>query len=262
MYSLWVECGAEGRDELVADLWEMGTLGITEHPGALQAFFAERLDVAGRWEDEPDEDWVAVSRRDWDPVAVGDRLYLVPDWRDDVAPAGRVRVRVHAGMASGSGYSDPTQLALEALEKHLRVGDRVLDVGTGSGILTAAAAALGAGRLMACEMDGVAAAEAGRNFAGTRLEVGLFVGSPRSLRGGVADVVVANLNAASILACAGELRRVLAPGGRLILSGFLERRMEDVRGAFPGFVAAGETGRIYWRCLVLAAVTARPGSGK
>ncbi|MBK5293649.1 MAG: 50S ribosomal protein L11 methyltransferase [Acidobacteriia bacterium] len=261
MYSLWLECGTEGRDELVAELFELGTLGITEHPAALQAFFEERFDVTGlaawkpRWEEEAAQDWVAVSRKGWEPAAVGERLFLVPDWRDDAAPAGRVRLTVHAGMASGSGYSDPTQLALEALEKHLRGGETVLDVGTGSGILTAAAALLGAGKLLACEIEAEAAGQAARNFLAAGVSVQLFVGSPRSLAGGVADLVAANLNAMSILGSAGELRRVLAPGGRLILSGFRERRMEEVRKAFPDCEVVRETGRLYWRCLVLGLIS-------
>jgi ribosomal protein L11 methyltransferase len=243
----------EERERLLAELAGRGTLGVTETEEGIEAFFEGRFDASFLnsyepvWVGERSIDWVAVSRAGMEPEAVGERLFLVPDWLDAAAPEGRLRLVVHAGQASGSGYSDPTRLALEALERHLRGGEVVLDVGTGSGILTAAAHLLGAGRLLACEIDEDAAEHAKANLRD--VPAMLWVGSPRSLAGGVADLVVANLNGETILALDKELRRVLHPGGVMVLSGIREKRVEEVRGAFADLEMLAQAARGQWRSL-------------
>lgn len=265
MYVLRLHCRVAERDTLVAELHELGTLGIleTELPDfvlSLDAWFDQPFDSDSlarhdpAWEQAPERDWIAESRRGWEPLAVGERLHLVPEWLDDPAPPGRVRLTVHPGAASGSGYSEATQLALEALERTVHADDAVLDIGTGSGILTAAAWLLGARRLFACDIDDTAARTAASNLAGDSIRAAIFAGSPRSIRTGAITLAVANLNAASLLANAAELTRVLAADGRLIVSGFRERRLRDVRRAFEsrGLPVRAETRRDDWRCLVLS----------
>ena len=121
------------------------------------------------------------------PMEVGARFYLVPEWRDDPTPAGRFRIEVNPGMAFGTGVHETTRLCLEALEQYLRPGMRVLDVGTGSGILASAAALLGAERVYACDIDPVAVEIAGMGF----------VGSVDAVAAGAADVVMANISPGS-----------------------------------------------------------------
>jgi len=258
MHSLWLECAGTERELLIAKLHELGTLGITEHDSAIQAFFDQPFPAhrfakySPSWIREPDQDWVQRSRSMWEPLEVGKRLFLVPDWRADDAPPGRLRLTIHAGKASGSGYSEPTHLALEALERHLQPGESLLDVGAGSGILTAAGRLLGAGRLSACEIDPETCLETRRNFAADGVPAALWTGSPRSMRADSVDCVVANLNAVTLLALSVELRRVTRRGGRLILSGFRDRRLSDVEAAMQpaGRIEVSESG--CWRCLVLA----------
>jgi ribosomal protein L11 methyltransferase len=263
MHLLRLRCRATEKDLLVAELHELGTLGVleTELPDfvfELEAWFERPFDAGElarhqpAWQPEPERDWLAESRRQWQPLAVGRRLYLVPDWLDHPAPEGRLRLVVHPGEAPGSGYSEPTQLALEALETHLRPGDTVLDVGAGSGILTAAAALLGATKLYACDIDPAVAATAAANLRRDRIAARLFAGSPRSLRTGSASLVVANLNAATLLSLAGELVRVVTADGLLVLSGFRHRRLGEIRRAFElrGMPVRQETARGDWRCLV------------
>ena len=180
------------------------------------------------------------------PLPVGQRLFLVPDWRDDPVPEGRLRLTVYARQASGSGYQSATQMALEALERHMLPSDRFLDVGTGSGILSAAARLLGSGPRFACDVDLEALGEARRN----QTPAHLFGGSARSVASGSVDLVAANLNAEALISLEGELLRVLAPGGRLILSGFKARSLESLAAAFPAEVAEClESGP--WRAVVL-----------
>jgi ribosomal protein L11 methyltransferase len=153
---------------------------------------------------------------------------------------------VYARQASGSGYQPATQLALEALEKHLHQGDRFLDVGAGSGILSAAAELLGAGPRFACDIDLEALAEARENLTPAHL----FGGSPRSIAADSMDLVAANLNAEALLNLQSDLLRVLAPGGRLILSGFTLRNADHLSQSFAAEVleslASGN-----WRAVIL-----------
>lgn len=257
MHALRLRCRAEEKDGWIAELWSRGTEGITEREQPdgsweLDAFFSVAFESpVGEWIEVDERDWAESWKDAWEPIAVGQRWFLVPDWRDDAAPEGRVRLVVHARQASGSGYQPATQLALEAMEDHVRAGDSVFDWGVGSGILCAAARLLGAGRITGCDVDASALAEARENLA---LDpVALFRGSGRSMRTGAFDVVVANVNAATILESAVELARIVRLCGVLILSGFKVRRVESVESALAalGLATVRRYQREHWHCLVM-----------
>lgn len=200
--------------ELLADLYEAGTLGIIDHDYELEAFFEDRS-VAARF-GEPqvveETDWVQHTHDAWPPLLVGGRFFLVAPWRTEPTPPGRLRLEINPGLQCGTGQHPCTILCLEAMERIVRPGDAVLDVGTGSGILSMAAKLLGAGRVVACDIDPDAAKV-----------VPFFVGSVDAVRPGAFDVVVANINEDVI----GDMRAGLenvAP--RRILSGFQDERGE------------------------------------
>jgi ribosomal protein L11 methyltransferase len=229
---LTLSCPRGEKDLLAAELDDSDMLGLIEEdqPGGrclLRAFFedpAQAAAIAGRLSEyspaigpyEP-QDWVALAHSQWKPVLAGERLFLVPPWCDDPAPAGRLRMTMPPGTASGTGLHASTQLMLAALERELRPGDTLLDLGTGSGILSEAALLLGARTVFACDIEEEAVLAA-REY--TERRVPLFLGSVRSLRGAAVDVVAANINAATLKILAGEIARVLKPGGRALLGGF------------------------------------------
>jgi ribosomal protein L11 methyltransferase len=157
------------------------------------------------------------------PMEVGARFYLAPAWRDDPTPAGRFRIVVNPGMAFGTGVHETTQLCLEALEEFVKPGDRVLDVGTGSGILAQAAALLGAGKVYACDTDPVAVEIAGNGF----------VGSADAVATASVDLVVANISPEAIVRIAPDLVRVLRPKGILLASGLEVPEVVQVKAALP-----------------------------
>jgi ribosomal protein L11 methyltransferase len=242
-------------DFVVAELAGLGTLGLQElarpgEPVTLQAYFDTAFDpgwfaaFSPHWIRPPDVNWAEEWKRGLDPVEIGERLFLVPDWREDPTPPGRLRLTVHVAQASGSGYHPPTQLALRAIEKVLRVGETFIDVGTGSGILSRAAWLLGAGSVIACDVDWEALQEARDQI--------VFCGSARALQPGVAGCLAANINAQGLLLMADDLRRVVAPGGTLILSGFKERHVNPLIEAFS-WPLKEHLVEAPWHCLVLAA---------
>ena len=214
---------SDRREELIAELAEAGTAGVLESdlPGGvwqLEAWFDD-AEVAAQFgvpvEPAPDRDWVAESRAAWHERLVGDRFFLVPAWSDIPTPEGRLRLEYQPGTACGTGEHPATRLALTALEKVIHDGDRVLDVGTGSGILVLAAKLLGAETVVGCDIDPADVAVAKENTPGA-----FFIGSARAVQAAWADVVVANINAAVLKTLLPDLKRVLRPGGRLVLSGF------------------------------------------
>ena len=232
MFSLEIDCDPEDRDLLIAELWEQGSAGIVElNPQTVRSFFEDDANRAAlrelfpgaRQREEEARDWVQSARDLLQPMEVGRRFFLVPEWRDDPAPVGRFRIAVNPGMAFGTGVHETTRLCMEALEDYLQPGMSVLDVGTGSGILAKAAKLLGAGRVTACDTDPVAVEIAGEGF----------VGSVDAVAAGTVDVVMANISPEAITALAADLLRVRKPGGVLLASGFEAHEVEQVRAALP-----------------------------
>ena len=252
MFSLLLRCAAD-RDELIADLWEAGTDGVVEEDAGLRAFFSDDAARHGlrdvlmarfaastpEWRDEPIGDWEQTTRDAWPPLLIGEKFFLVAPWSDEPAPVGRLRLVIEPGMACGTGRHPCTQLCLEALERHVKPGDAVLDVGTGSGILSAAAALLGAVRVVACDIDEDSVA-----IARGRIGESVFVGSADAVRGACADVIVANISSAVVEELAPEFARIRARGSTLILSGFEEWDLPE------GFDPRETLMREGWVCFV------------
>lgn len=263
MYSLVLTCNGEEADFLSAELWERGAQGIEEValPGGrcqLKAYFESPEGLAEafsafdrRIEQVPEADWEAVSRQAWPAFPLGRRLYLAPEWDESPTPPGRLRLVVHPGQALGTGAHPATQLCLEALDAHLQPGDRVLDVGTGSGILVSAAHLLGARFAAGCDIDAQALAAARANLRSDGAPALLFCGSARAVREGAVDVVVANINAVTHEQLAAEYGR-LRPR-LLVLSGFPQREaaglVHILRGR--GYAPLETLVREDWSCLVL-----------
>ena len=231
MFSLEIECDQARHDWLLAELFDFAPLGVVELDGRLRVFFEDSADRAqllacypsALLRQEEDRDWVGHARAMLQPIPVGSRFFLVPEWRDDPAPEGRFRIAVNPGMAFGTGIHPTTQLCLEALEEFVKPGAVVLDVGTGQGILARAAQLLGAAKVVACDIDPVAIEIAGMGF----------VGSVDAVRSASVDLAAANISPEAIVKLAPDLLRVRRPHGTILASGFELPEIDQVRLALP-----------------------------
>jgi ribosomal protein L11 methyltransferase len=243
--SLLFQVDERHRDGLIAELWEAGTVGIIEETGGVRAFFeegahtealAKRYPVIDERRESP-EPMTDFSRENWDPILVGERFFVAPPWLQVETPPGRIRLTVGASTAFGTGRHESTQLMLEAMEREIRSGIAVADVGCGAGILSIAALKLGATRVLSCDIH--------FDAVQTCREAGLmaaFVGSADGIRSELADLVLANISTQVLDRIAGELKRITHPGGRLLISGFV--RDNPPRAYLPLTIAE----RQEWQC--------------
>ncbi len=187
-----------------------------------------------------EEDWAHNWQKYYQPFPVGERLYVVPEWmRGECVPQGRIPLYLNPGLIFGTGSHGTTRLCLEGVERYVGKGDRVLDLGTGSGILSIAALVLGAEQAVGCDIDPkasrVAAENAGYNgiTEAFRVETGDIV-SDAALRERLAgryELVLANIIADVIIPLIPYVGDFLAPGGRFLTSGIIEHRAQDVAQA-------------------------------
>jgi ribosomal protein L11 methyltransferase len=250
LFSLLLHPSIDREDILIAELLECGTTGVTQGDTGVRAFF-ERDDDADsllqrfaeyspEFREEPAIDWEQVTREAWPPLCVGERFFLVAPWDEETpTPSGRLRLEIYPGMACGTGRHPATQLCLRAIERYVQPGARVLDVGSGSGILSDAAKLMGAERVIGCDVDSDAV-----EIACERANVPMFVGSAEAVRSQWADVIVANIDAATLERIAPELERVRRAGSTIMLSGFPEWDLP------AGFSPKAILQLDEWRCLV------------
>ncbi len=262
MYSLRLTCSSEQVDWLSAELWQAGTTGIleTDRGTGIQLLASFETDNARgellrrfaeyepEWERENCVDWVRYTQEAWPAQEIGKKLLLAPPWCADATPEGRKRIIHNPGLACGTGEHPCTRLALRALEEYVIGGDRVVDVGTGSGILAIAALRLGAASGIGIDVDETALHVARENFLLNNLMPLLVAGSVDVIVSGIADITVANISATVLLSMLDELLRITRAPGRLILTGFTEAELPAVEKIFPSLVVSAMN---EWRCVAV-----------
>lgn len=184
-----------------------------------------------------DEDWNAAWARSVKPIRIGTRIVVRPSWEPAALRPGDVELVLDPKQAFGTGHHATTQLLLERLETLIHGGERVLDVGTGSGILAMAALKLGAASVLAIDNDPVAI-DCARDYAvdnGLGPELDLRVGTLADLGepdGAGVTLVLANLDCRTLLDAAPALAAYARRGARLLLSGLLVEDRAEIAAAY------------------------------
>lgn len=221
---------------------EKGFAKLGEVRVALEGLKRERRDLGTllmTLEDVQDADWENNWKQYYKPMEIGRRLVVIPQW-EEADPGDRVPLYLDPGLTFGTGAHATTRLCLTALEDLVRGGERVLDLGCGSGILSVAALRLGAERALAVDIDDkcrdAARENAGLNGIGPeKLEVlvGNILTDETVARriGGEWDIVLANIVADVIIALAPRVRGLLRQGGTFLCSGIIEGRAAEVESA-------------------------------
>jgi ribosomal protein L11 methyltransferase len=195
-------------------------------------------------EEVADQDWVRITQAQFDPVLIGERLWIGPSWHQP--GPGRVAVTIDPGLAFGTGTHPSTKLVLAYLERTIRGGERVLDYGCGSGILAIAAAKLGAAHVDGVDVDPQAVETAAANASANG--VGLNAMLPDALADGDYDLAVSNILAQPLIVLAPLLA---SRSRRLALSGILEEQAEEVMRAYrPWYDIAVAANEERWVLLV------------
>jgi len=188
-----------------------------------------------------EEDWATAWKKYYHPVKISERFTIVPTW-ENYTPVStdELIIELDPGMAFGTGTHATTVMCLQALEKVVKKGNSVVDVGTGSGVLSVGAALLGATQVHALDLDLVAVNAAKENVELNKVDnvVEVFHGNLLDTVKEPADVVVANILAEIIMTFTDDAFSIVKPGGYFVTSGIIGAKKEDVKNALiaSGFV--------------------------
>ena len=227
--TVYMEDDEEGRRKLAALQGAVEELKKDAAAGA----YGENVDLGPLTVDvyvEDDSEWKDNWKEFFKPKKVGKRIVVKPTWYDYEKEQGDLVIEIDPGMAFGTGTHETTSLCLRLMEDYMQDGDKVLDVGCGSGILAIAGALLGSPEVLGVEIDPVAV-----EFAQENLKLNGVTGVARAQYGALtkgidfkAEIVVANLMADLVMMLSADVAKHILPGGKYISSGILVEKRDQV----------------------------------
>ena len=232
-------------------------LAPDENPAEILPLFKERLEASGveyklETSGIEQEDWQNAWKKYYHAMEIGQRLAIVPGW--ETYDTDRIVITMDPGMAFGTGTHETTSLCLETLDSMVKGGERVLDIGTGSGILAIAALKLGAASAEGVDIDPVAVRTAGENAAlnGVQDKLTVLVGDLSDKASGTYDIITANIVANAILSLAPAVPGLMAEGATFIASGIIDSRKDEVIAGLEkaGLAVAEVKEKRGWECIV------------
>lgn len=211
-----------------------------ENPSEAAAFIRDRLEAEGIaykiFSDSCDvESCLENWKKYFKPAKIGEKLLIRPIWCDDYEAEGRIVLDLEPGLAFGTGTHETTRLCLQALEKFVTEGDRMLDVGCGSGILSVAGLLLGAGSALGIDIDELAVKASIQNAVLNHVEdryTGVH-GNLAEKASGCYDIITANIVADAIIMLSGDIEKLMNEKTVYIMSGIIDTRLDDVLSALP-----------------------------
>ena len=176
------------------------------------------------------EDWESAWKQYFKPVHVTDRIVVKPEWEEYSPQEGEIVIEIDPGMAFGTGTHETTSMCINQIEKNLKAGDRVIDIGSGSGILSMAAVLLGAEKATGVDLDPVAVRVALENVELNNLQdkIDILHGNLTDVIREKADIVVANIMADIILILLEDVREFIKDDGMFISSGIIQEKRAAV----------------------------------
>ena len=232
-------------------------LAPDENPAEILPLFKERLEASGveyklETSGIEQEDWQNAWKKYYHAMDIGQRLAIVPGW--ETYDTDRIVITMDPGMAFGTGTHETTSLCLETLDSMVKGGERVLDIGTGSGILAIAALKLGAAVAEGVDIDPVAVRTAGENAAlnGVQDKLTVLVGDLSDKASGKYDIITANIVANAILSLAPAVPGLMAEGATFIASGIIDSRKDEVIAGLEkaGLAVVEVKEKRGWECIV------------
>ena len=223
------------------------------------SFLKERLSASGiaytlDLSNVKEDDWLNNWRKFFKPMPVGEKLLINPSWFTDTDPDGRAVLNIDPGLAFGTGKHETTRLCMEALERYVTGGEKVLDVGCGSGILGIAAVLLGAESAFGVDIDEMAVRTANENAEVNKVadRFTAIAGDLVDKVDGKYDIVVANIVADAIISLSAHVGAFMKDDAVYIVSGIIDTRANDVINAVKDIFEIVEENTLGgWYCFVL-----------
>ena len=218
-----------------------------------ERYTAENIDSEIMLNECRNEDWENNWKQYFHPIPVGEKLLIRPIWEEEFEAGDRAVLNIEPGLAFGTGTHETTRLCLETLEKYIKKGTTVLDIGCGSGILSIASLLLGAEKAVGVDIDALAvktAKENGEVNGFKEPEYTILQGNLTDKVSGKFDVVVANIVADVIIMFCKDVASFMKDGGVFITSGIIDTREQDVIDAFDkyGFKIKARHTKGGWVC--------------
>lgn len=228
--TVYIPTNGQGAEMLIAIKSMLAEMKAADTEGVYGRLEAEMSNIR-------EEDWANNWKQYFKPFKVGEKLVIKPSWEDYDDSDGRIILEIDPASSFGTGKHHTTRLCLEVLEKYLNKGDKLLDMGCGSGILSIGAMLLGADSAVAVDIEENAAATAKENALKNNIPADKY----RTYFGNILtdekladeiddkyDIIAANIVADVLIAMKDSFRRYLRSGGILIVSGIIEERMNEV----------------------------------
>ncbi|MBO4493528.1 MAG: 50S ribosomal protein L11 methyltransferase [Ruminococcus sp.] len=228
--TVYIPTNGQGAEMLVAIKSMLSELKALDAEGVYGRLEAEMTSIR-------EEDWANNWKQYFKPFKVGEKLVIKPSWEEYDNSDGRIILEIDPASSFGTGKHHTTRLCLEVLEKYLNKGDKLLDMGCGSGILSIGAMLLGADSAVAVDIEENAAVTAKENAIKNHISTDKY----RTYFGNILtdekladeiddkyDIIAANIVADVLIAMKDSFRRYLRDGGILIVSGIIEERMDEV----------------------------------